>query len=60
MQLLDSLSRGKLTKDSTLLSRMFEDKMLMALTTKNCIDQETGELIMSKFKSVLEKRKLDV
>jgi|LauGreDrversion2_2_1035103.scaffolds.fasta_scaffold1508852_1 hypothetical protein len=60
MQLLDSLSRGKLTKESTLLSRMFEDKMLLAMSTRNCIDQSNAELIMPRFKLMLEKKKMDV
>jgi len=60
MQLLDSLSRGRLTKESTLLSRMFEDKMLMAMSSKNCFDTTTAELLMPKFKLMLEKKKIDV
>jgi hypothetical protein len=60
MQLLDSLSRGKLTKESTLLSRMFEDKMLLSMSTRNCFDLNNAELIMSRFKLMLEKKKMDV
>ena len=60
MQLLDSLSRGKLTEESTLLSRMFEDKMLMAMSTRNCLDPNNGDLIMSRLKIMLEKKKIDV
>lgn len=57
---MDSLSRGRLTKESTLLSRMFEDKMLMAMSSKNCFDAATAELLMPKFKLMLEKKKIDV
>ena len=60
MQLLDSLSRGKLTEESTLLSRMFEDKMLMAMSTRNCFDPNNADLIMSRFKLMMEKKKVDV
>lgn len=60
MQLLDSLSRGKLTKDSTLLSRMFEDKMLISMSTRNCFDPNNADLVMSRFKLMLEKKKMDV
>ena len=47
---LDELSRGKLTKDSTLASRMFEDKMLEALESNGCLDPVTKDFITDAFR----------
>jgi hypothetical protein len=58
--LLDSLSRGSLTKDSTILSRMFEINMRTALERTKCIDQEEGELDMKRMQKMFKKRKIDV
>lgn len=56
---IDSLSRGTLTKDSTIVSRMFETKLLETLIENKCMNDK-GELEMSKLKNKLQRRKIDV
>ena len=57
--LLDSLSRGTLTKDSTILSRMFAENMAKNLTDNKCVNAKR-QLDVGRLRQMLEQGKIDI
>ena len=60
MDFLEKLARGKLTLIQTIVSHSFAQQIVSVLESKDCINLETGEIVMTKLKKKLLDKEIDI